>query len=61
MTNYEKIKSMSVEEMAEFMRRINHIYACDECVAYGSCPMTYGVSCKRFIAEWLESEAEEDG
>lgn len=59
MTNYEKIKAMSVEKMAEFLMRVNHIYACDECVAYRSCPMTYGVSCRKFVAKWLEKEVEE--
>lgn len=56
MTNYEKIKAMSVEEMAEFIPdwsfkacKISHDYIeCDN-------------ECEKCVKEWLESEVEENG
>lgn len=56
MTNYEKIKAMSVEEMVEY---IGHQSLCvivcpDE---YGKC--TDGRSCDGCIEKWLLQEAEE--
>ena len=61
MTNFEKIKAMSVEEMANFILTVNKITDCDTCIAYGICSMKYGVSCRKHMTEWLESEVEEDG
>lgn len=53
MTNYKKIKNMSVEEMAEFMMDIDYI---------GECPLPKercnGRSCIECIKQWLESEVE---
>ena len=56
MTNYEKIKVMSVEEMKEYIghRGICEIM-CQE--QYGKC--TDGRSCDECLEEWLLQEAEE--
>lgn len=54
MTNYEKIKSMSVEEMAEFMYE-NCLCACCPYCDGGLCHC----DCKDGHKKWLESEVEE--
>lgn len=62
MTNYERIKQMSVEEMADF---INHETdgICSCCDLYpdkkDKCYMIEG-ECKRGIKRWLESEVQEE-
>lgn len=55
MTNYEKIKAMSVEEMAEF---IHGLFGWE-----GSCGFckTCDNDCIGGMKKWLESEVEEDG
>ncbi|MBO5715053.1 MAG: hypothetical protein J6S23_01510 [Clostridia bacterium] len=57
MTNFEKIKAMSVEEMRQFLFDCNK--DCIFCPAYRSCKDHNGFSCFYKIYEWLESEAEE--
>ena len=54
MTNYEKIKAMSVEEMADFIRNTTKSLAIN-------LNGTYIVNDERFIKLYLESEVEEDG
>lgn len=58
MTNFEKIKAMSVEEMAEFL--LNRISRCEFCMfkSRGNC---VGFGCLDGIRRKLESEVEEDG
>ena len=54
MTNYERIKSMTIDEMAEWLQ--DGINECD-CCAYGlkfACPD----SCIYGIKQWLEREVE---
>ncbi len=58
MTNYEKIKTMSVEEMAEGLHDITT--DCDVCPVVGYCIVDHK-TCKETMQEWLESEVEEDG
>ena len=53
MTNYEKIKNMSVEEMAEFFKG-----ECNFCALHGKCRDFN--SCHEGHKQWLESEAEND-
>lgn len=56
MTNYEKIKNMTIEEMAECLQ--DGINECD-CCAYGlnfACPNT----CIYGIKKWLETEVQEN-
>lgn len=59
MTNYEKIKQMSIDEMAQSDMEI---FTCP----YTLVDKTYGFMCKEFnddctpcIKHWLESETEE--
>lgn len=54
MTNYEKIKNMSVEEMAKFMD-IHSNYPCRHCIGCES-----NIDCEQGIRKWLESEAENE-
>lgn len=54
MNNYEKIKNMTVDEMAEFLLQecINIcVYNNEEC-------LDYGADCKDGIKQWLEQESE---
>ena len=58
MTNYEKIKAMSIEEMAKFFDS-NKVYCHAEiqCPAFGKCMSEYfGRSCEWCVKKWLESE-----
>ena len=58
MTNYEKIKTMSIDEMAVFIiKQTNH---CDFC-SRKNCPTCVGIEggCEKYIKEYLESEVEE--
>lgn len=61
MTNYEKIKNMSVEEMAE---RISNIgdetsgYFCDMCPCRSIVNCAW--DCEKHLQEWLESEAKNE-
>ena len=63
MTNYERIKDMSKEEMAEFLA--NARFSCEYgCNAQNIWYKQHGERpccehCEQAIAEWLESEAEE--
>ena len=62
MTNYEKIKTMSVEEMVRMFRKF--ICRCGYCPALEICKKNIddkGFHCSRSVQEWLESEVEEDG
>ena len=59
MTNYEKIKAMSVEEMAEWLDCIPT--GCKFCPAREICEITIALDCTMTFKQWLESEVEEDG
>ena len=54
-TNYDRIKSMSVEEMAEYLS--DH-WSCVDCAFEKDCDDNY-ISCHKNIKQWLESEVEE--
>ena len=56
MTNYEKIKDMSVEEMARFLCNIADCYNCPMKKKYRNQTL---IDCLDGIAEWLLKEAEE--
>ena len=58
MTNYEKIKAMSVEEMADWINRT--ATDCDSCPEIKYCIPNHG-TCQATIQDFLESEVEEDG
>ena len=56
MTNYEKIKDMSVEEMAE---HLSDKIRCDKCPMLAGC-FEYEVSgCLERMLDWFLKEAEE--
>ena len=54
MTNFEKIKNMTKEELAAFLSSKIDCSCCDatkECVTFRNCP--------KGISAWLDAEAEE--
>lgn len=64
MTNYERIKAMSVEEMAEFIEKdmleleggcVKAYHKCEYVITCGSC-----VNAPECIKKYLESEVEEE-
>ena len=58
MTNYEKIKQMTPEEIAEFMDSVNRD-GCLYCAKdNGHCPINYW-TCKPDFLAWLNQEVEE--
>lgn len=59
MTNFEKIKNMSVDEMAE---KLDESFACDRCPIKEFCDkktFTHCMSCTDVWKNWLKSEVEE--
>lgn len=56
-TNYERIKNMTVEEMAEFFSKFS---ICDHCPVCPLCDekMVTGDECHKMFEQWLESESE---
>ena len=50
MTNFERIKNMTVEEMADFFDRYIH---CDNCPAHCACLHS---SCFKSFCNWLEDD-----
>lgn len=63
MTNYEKIKAMSVEEMAKVIEKTISYNLCCYCIGKRKdCPNYCGGKEEyEIVLEWLESEVEEDG
>lgn len=66
MTNYDRIKAMSVEEMAEILLdvRENHFTYCNYCSHQSyyapHCSSTdFETDCRYAVKEWLNSEVEE--
>lgn len=57
MTNYERIKSMSIDEMAEFLC---DNFKCNICPAFDGnyCPNSNLKICSKAMKKYLESEAE---
>lgn len=63
MTNFERIKNISIDEMASEIDRISH-YLCDDYGGYGckECPFNFleNRNCNATeFANWLNSEVEE--
>ena len=56
MNNYEKIKAMSIDEMAEEFTKITATH-CDYCPFQNECE-PQEIFCKKFLKQWLESEEE---
>lgn len=59
MNNYEKIKSMSIEEMAEYFAYGRKPKACGFCIAGNGGNCLIQVSCHSAIQQWLQAESEE--
>ena len=57
MTNFERIKEMSVEEMAEWLDSFDFT-ECNCCTYTNS--NCHNVSCEDGHKQWLESEVEEE-
>ena len=59
MTNYEKIKAMSVEEMANYIS--DSVSVCEDCPAYRAetCDGLISRSCEEELAKWILQEAKE--
>lgn len=55
-TNYERIKSMSVEEITKFLD-VFSVNSCDFC---GNWTKGCHFECEQRIKQWLESEAENE-
>ena len=52
MTNFERIKKMSEEELANFLHNIQ--YSCDICVyTFGKCKLG---QCTQGVRKWLEQK-----
>ena len=59
MTNFEKIKSMTVEEMAGHINdKVDT--ECSGCPAFNYCAASTFTYCYEMIRKWLERECEED-
>lgn len=58
MTNYERIKAMTVEEMAMKILGDSR-YCCLHCVYTEECLTNRKFTCKSGIIQWLNSEVEE--
>ena len=61
MTNYEKIKNMSIDETANFI--VDNDLLCSTCAFFdekGNCRCSIGLMCVDGIKKWLESEAVEN-
>ena len=59
MTNYEKIKSMSIDEIIKFLL-CDLEFPCDKCSHNKTCVTTNYDQCKDALKNWLKSESEED-
>lgn len=57
MTNYERIKAMSVQEMAAKILGGSR-YCCLHCVYMEECLTNIKFTCKSGIIQWLNSEVE---
>lgn len=59
MTNFEKIKSLSVQQMVDFMLDTMYNGICDYCNHRKRCDY-HCLEDKEIISDWLESEADSD-
>ena len=58
-TNFEKIKEMSIDEMAQFLTRVNCAYAEDCMVGASNCKHPE-IGCSVCFKEYLESKVNND-
>lgn len=57
MTNFERIKDMSIEELAE---KLDELFACDRCPIEEFCEDTVDRGCTDTWIKWLKSEVKND-
>lgn len=55
MNNFEKIKAMDIDEMAEWLYKFNDDSLCEYC--YGCNKENEELGCEEYFKQWLESEA----
>lgn len=64
MTNYERIKNMTVEEMADLFlglcEKDDSLSSCEKCPLCNDCGIDYGGSPNHRWEAWLKSEVEEE-
>lgn len=56
MTNFERIKAMSIDELAEVLNDTISVFSCDDCSNKNNACTSE--NCLPFIKEWLEREVE---
>lgn len=61
MNNYEKIKNMSVDEMASFLKDHADCFDCPACYVTENfdCAENYGINCLIAFNRWLLKDCEE--
>ena len=59
MTNYEKIKSLSFDKMAEFLGD-NFMFFCCICPNRSTCSTDIIDKCHKALRDWLKAESEEE-
>ena len=57
MTNEEKIKSLSSEELARFLTRLTECCSFEDCEDFNKCPVVKSC-CYGSMLNWLNSEEE---
>lgn len=62
MTNFEKIKTMSIDEMVEFLEAVGDSPCTTICNNFDKCRLNNSIEriCKNHFKEWLESEVDEE-
>lgn len=62
MTNFERIKAMTIEEMAEFFDNIVNCRCDTICENFNKCTRNNATEpiCKNHYIKWLESEVENE-
>lgn len=58
MTNAERIRQMTDEELAKMFDKL--IQDCEYCLLYESCIGNVDVPCNRMYLKWLKQEATDD-
>ena len=53
-TNYDRIRNMNVNEIAEFLGKISETIDCNSCPVTNLCQ--HGIDCVETYKKWLESE-----
>ena len=59
MNNFEKIKNMTVDEMAEYLTKLTATY-CEYCTFKEFCEKDENnLSCREVLKKWLEEKSED--